>query len=1386
VQSAGTLHGGTEKSEKVNYVDGGGTSQVRHPAFSYTGTFESITSSQSTVKNESDVTQGYYDFTINGNGLITQQIVKNASGTPMRKYEYTYNSLKTVTQEKAYNDGSTLSYTTYYAYDNWGNTIYIKNAESHEVFYSYANTSTSGFFVDNTGTVIKIFTNMFSNSTVPSSVHTAMIGSAEKQDATYVREVYITYDSEAHPTQNESLFGNSTTYQTFSGTFNEYTSDTSFSIDLTGHTVTGNAVLEITGQQSNINYSEVHSYTPSYGPGCFNAHWTQCSWQSNNYKVRYNYSCGVPPDMDLYEGWAYIGPFTHYPGSLGYQSFVTSPSCNTQAYNFTVTTYWKAYPAQVQYNINGSQWKTVSTNLKDTTAQITVPGLTNGQNTLYFSESSAQQCKFSWSLYVPVDNSPDAYTTSMQYDTYGNVTSITDAESHTISFTYSSSYSYAYLTEISITVDQNAITTKAAYDYYKGWITSIQEPKGVDAGSGYDYLYTHDLLGRVTKKEFPLLSGQSQRSYLEAVYDDTNRMATIIDQNRHYVTQQYDKLGRFIAVKWYTGTYNAGTLYATQTYTYRYDDLVSTATDPGNHTFTHTYDFLGRITQLSYPDSSLVSCSYDDTNNKLTKTGVRGYDEIQWFDWLGRLTKVEEEYSTDSFAVTTYQYNESNQLISFTDAEDHTTTFTYDSPFGMTRITYPDSEYEEYEYSSAGNITSFIDCNGNEITFTYDDMYRLTQVQYPDLSIVSFAYDLNSNRIEMEDDTPDTGDYAEYSYDSWNRLVSQTRHIGQDEYTVSYQYDVASRLTTLAYPDGMQILYFYDDLNRMTQIKRYIDGQDNEILMENAQYNTENLLTQFDYGNALQTTLSYDSRDRISAIDVKDGATSFLDLDYTYDSAGDVTQLINGWRDTTSGWHTDTESYDYDRLDRLTSATCTSWSHSYSYDKAGNRTAKDSLTYTINAVNEVTALSDGTSFAYDDNGNRTQKTKGTDTWVYTYDYANRLIKAEKDSTVLGEYHYDGDSRRIQVTENDVTTTYIYGGSSVLYEENSVGTASYIYGPKGLMAKKTTIQSESQVYYYHSDHLGSTRLVTDESGNIVTAATYHPFGELSVEEGSEEPFLFCGKEKDASDLYYFGARYYDSSLGRFITRDSRKGRISDPQSLNRYSYCFNNPLRFKDDFGLKPTFSDEEAQEAYEDQTGQSESDDESDDESDSENDDAELVTSDPNSITLVLPDGTYITLDEYVQEGNVIVGYGYITYTNGAISEMEQNQALCVIALDESGEVENYIYFTEDQINDHMSPEKLKEVARQMEECVGKENVSDLIIALNKLRDKAYELGNESPGERAGKGMLWGGVGSVATIGLGLWPAVGVGALFGLLASFGDDHKWNERENFLGDLLFYM
>ena len=91
--------------------------------------------------------------------------------------------------------------------------------------------------------------------------------------------------------------------------------------------------------------------------------------------------------------------------------------------------------------------------------------------------------------------------------------------------------------------------------------------------------------------------------------------------------------------------------------------------------------------------------------------------------------------------------------------------------------------------------------------------------------------------------------------------------------------------------------------------------------------------------------------------------------------------------------------------------------------------------------------------------------------------------------------YDGDSRRIQVIEDGVTTTYIYSGLEILHEENTTGTANYIYGLTGKLAKRTTINQETNTFYYHTDHLGSTRLVTHRYSYCLNSPLKYtdPFG-----------------------------------------------------------------------------------------------------------------------------------------------------------------------------------------------------------------------------------------------------------------------------------------------------
>jgi RHS repeat-associated protein len=265
-------------------------------------------------------------------------------------------------------------------------------------------------------------------------------------------------------------------------------------------------------------------------------------------------------------------------------------------------------------------------------------------------------------------------------------------------------------------------------------------------------------------------------------------------------------------------------------------------------------------------------------------------------------------------------------------------------------------------------------------------------------------------------------------------------------------------------------------------------------------------------------------------------------------------------------WTESTETFSYDWLDRLVSIQGSSGSVSYSYDPAGNRIVQNDLTYAYNDMNELLTISDGTSFTYDQLGNTLTKSD-EDSWAYTYDVRNQLTQVEKNQQSIALYDYDGNGRRVKKSEwsEDLedykTTICMYSGLDIIYEKDpdSGEEAIYIYSPRGRIAKSVGGLQD----YYHIDFLGSTRLVTDENGSITSETQYKAFGE---NESDEKSHLYTGKEKDSSDLYYFGSRYYDPDIGRFITRDSQFGRKSNPQSFNRYIYCLNNPLKYVDPDG----------------------------------------------------------------------------------------------------------------------------------------------------------------------------------------------------------------------------
>jgi RHS repeat-associated protein len=252
---------------------------------------------------------------------------------------------------------------------------------------------------------------------------------------------------------------------------------------------------------------------------------------------------------------------------------------------------------------------------------------------------------------------------------------------------------------------------------------------------------------------------------------------------------------------------------------------------------------------------------------------------------------------------------------------------------------------------------------------------------------------------------------------------------------------------------------------------------------------------------------------------------------------------------------------------------------SYQYDAIGNMRIKTEgstsvMEYGLNAGPHAVTSAGGVTYTYDANGNMVIGKNKT----LEYDVENRLIRSTEGSNI-SVFAYDGDGGRVSkcalTTNNQQLITYI--GS--LFEIDSSGTtrAHIFAGSQRVCTVSLRGPSQdpsvgAEAIFYHPDHLGSTNVTSDGAGNLVESCEYMPYGTRARNEVTTSPghqvtsYLFTGKELDSTGLYYYGARYYDPDIGRFITADTIVQSPYDPQSLNRYSYCRNNPINYIDPTG----------------------------------------------------------------------------------------------------------------------------------------------------------------------------------------------------------------------------
>ena len=273
-----------------------------------------------------------------------------------------------------------------------------------------------------------------------------------------------------------------------------------------------------------------------------------------------------------------------------------------------------------------------------------------------------------------------------------------------------------------------------------------------------------------------------------------------------------------------------------------------------------------------------------------------------------------------------------------------------------------------------------------------------------------------------------------------------------------------------------------------------------------------------------------------------------------------------------------------DKLHRLKGETNTGSypSIDYTYDAIGNITSKtvgtNTMTYNHagtgpHAVSSINLNGSNYNYVYDDNGNMTTGPDFTDplqngSRSITYNADNMPVTVSHTKgtvTKAMDLTYDGNgTRAIKEVLGGATTYYVGGHFQVKDTGTSTETTRFIFAGNLRVAQI----KNGVTHFFHKDHLGSSTVMSNDTGTTLETTEYLPYGGQRSHTGTDTSnYKFTDQELDPeSGLYNYNARLYDPIIGKFVTADTIVPDPSNPQTLNRYSYCINNPLLYTDPSG----------------------------------------------------------------------------------------------------------------------------------------------------------------------------------------------------------------------------
>ncbi|HET7584034.1 MAG TPA: RHS repeat-associated core domain-containing protein [Gemmatimonadaceae bacterium] len=630
-------------------------------------------------------------------------------------------------------------------------------------------------------------------------------------------------------------------------------------------------------------------------------------------------------------------------------------------------------------------------------------------------------------------------------------------------------------------------------------------------------------------------------------YDSRGRVTSVHDPFGHQTTTAYTSTG------------------------FQNTQSVTAPTGTGaNGTTTFAYDGFGRDTSTTDPLSHTVRTSYDLLNRRITITQP------------GSIT-------------TTFGYDDVHRRYTTTDPKNHAYTDSLNALGWVVRKTDPRGGYEQFQYDRDGNMTIYTNRRGQQVVTAYDSLDRpIRLVADGDTTTYGYDPDLNWTSVSNGEST-DT-----VFSDASNRVVKVVT-VRDSTYTLTYTYTGSFRSgLTATGPWGSRSMTFgQDDLHRFNFLHAFTtrgtsvfyNGESlpssiplptgaslSERLIESVGYNSAHLPATVSYGQALNAVLgrryAYDKLERITTA-TKGTPAGSGDQDetqrtLTYNTLGQLTSYTDkhNWQeegdlvcpdpfDVFSCYH---ETINHSDLIR---------SGSYTYDNVGNRT-DHSATYESTS-NRLLSFN-GYTLSYDADGNLTGKQKAGFSQTFTWNSLGQLTSATTNG-VTTTFAYDGLGRRVRKVTGSTTTRYLWDGGELLMELDAAGNRirEYAYYPSADAPHSVRVASTGKVYHYIMEAPGQVVALVDSANHAVDKYEYDPYGVLlDSTEAVPQPLKYMGRELDSeTGLYYVRARYYDPSLGRFISEDP--GGVSG--GINPYAYLAGEPINSRDPSGMHSRWRD---------------------------------------------------------------------------------------------------------------------------------------------------------------------------------------------------------------------